>query len=66
MGLITGSDEDLHYEDGSHRWIPPLGMDPAWWRRLVQAHVDRHGAGEELPRDGTPPPTSGPTPRPTP
>ncbi len=38
--LNLGITDDLHHLDGSHRWTPPLGVDPESWRETVQAHID--------------------------
>jgi hypothetical protein len=43
MGSLRPGDEELHYSDSSHRWIPPNNdIDPDVWRMRVQDHVDEH------------------------
>ncbi len=43
MSSIHGhDDDDLHYCDGSHRWIPPRGFSPDEWGVQVRAHMQAH------------------------
>lgn len=70
MGLIDRGDEDLHYSDGSHRWIAPYGVDQQRWETGLRAHLARHRSGvpeqpPRSPRDGIEAPITGTVPRPT-
>lgn len=70
MGHLYAGDEQLHYEDGSHRWVAPYGADQADWEKRLGAHKAAHAAGvpEQVrpsPRDATRPPTTGTVPPPT-
>ena len=44
MSSLRPGDEDLHYSDGSHRWIGPYpdATAQADWESLVRAHKDQH------------------------
>lgn len=70
MGLIDRGNEEIHYSDGSHRWIAPPDIDQEMWEAGMRAHLARHrgGAPEQArpsPRDGTEAPVTGTVPRPT-
>lgn len=43
MSWLSSRDDDMHYCDGSHRWTPPIGVNPRAWREQVAAHVAAHG-----------------------
>lgn len=42
MGSIRPGDDALHYCDGSHRWIAPVGADHDTWVGVVRAHQEEH------------------------
>jgi hypothetical protein len=46
MSVIHPGDEELHYSDGSHRWLctDPMPDDEAQsaWVNRVRAHLDQH------------------------
>ena len=42
MSRLRPSDEIYHYQDNSHRWIAPPGVDQAMWDLTVQAHIQEH------------------------
>ncbi|MEV4759933.1 hypothetical protein AB0J86_33220 [Micromonospora sp. NPDC049559] len=57
MGILRRGDEPMHYEDGSHRWVPPdPDMDQEAWEVSVRAHQEKHremfGARPKATRDG--------------
>lgn len=35
-------DDDLHYEDNSHRWIAPPGIRQEAWETLIATHLEQH------------------------
>jgi hypothetical protein len=46
--LAGRDDADLHYEDGSHRWLSPDGaVSDEAWRGLVDTHLQLHRAEVE-------------------
>jgi hypothetical protein len=53
--MIGDSDRELHYSDGSHRWVcpDPDGDGEAWCDR-VRAHVAHHSDPEVFGRGETP------------
>ena len=43
MNILRPGDEPMHYEDGSHRWIPPTAeMEQHAWEAAVRAHLLHH------------------------
>jgi hypothetical protein len=43
MNIIRPGDEPMHYEDGSHRWVPPEPwMRQEAWEASIRAHLVRH------------------------
>ena len=43
MAVLKPGDEPMHYDDGSHRWVDPLGGVPdEAWRASVHAHLAEH------------------------
>lgn len=44
MSVLREGDEDMHYSDGSHRWIAPPGTEQGLWEVGVRAHLSRHMA----------------------
>jgi hypothetical protein len=42
MSRLNPGDEDLHHQDGSHRWA---GEDGERWRARIEAHVAEHRSG---------------------
>lgn len=62
--MIGDSDRELHYSDGSHRWVcPDPDADGEAWFDRVRAHVARHGDPEVYGRERVvrqpPPPVKG-------
>lgn len=53
MSVLREGDEDMHYSDGSHRWIAPPGTEQGLWEVGVRAHLSRHMAtmGGPVPPD---------------
>ena len=39
---LRPDDEDLHYCDGSHRWIASPEFDQHAWAAQVRAHMQEH------------------------
>ena len=51
MSVLQRGDHELHYGDGSHRWISPTGDDETWRTRVeahLAAHRDTPDAGQAL------------------
>ena len=46
MSGIRAGDEDLHHEDGSHRWIAPPNVDQGGWEDRIRAHQEEHRSPE--------------------
>ncbi|MFY1696547.1 hypothetical protein [Solwaraspora sp. WMMA2101] len=43
MSILRPGDEPMHYDDGSHRWIPPdPDYDQATWENQVREHQREH------------------------
>jgi hypothetical protein len=43
MGSLHAGDEELHYSDSAHRWIPPReDIDIEVWRQRVHDHLEEH------------------------
>jgi hypothetical protein len=42
MGILRPGDEEIHYSDGSHRWVGPEPDQDDVWRARVLAHLDEH------------------------
>ncbi|MDG4765284.1 MULTISPECIES: hypothetical protein [Micromonosporaceae] len=44
MSVIRPGDEDMHFEDGSHRWYPfdPDDHDQQAWEERVREHQRQH------------------------
>lgn len=44
MSVLRPGDEDMHFEDGSHRWYPldPDDTNQKAWEARVHAHKDEH------------------------
>jgi hypothetical protein len=42
MGVLHWGDDDMHYSDGSHRWIAPENVDQSLWEAGLRAHVAQH------------------------
>ncbi len=42
MSILRPGDDEIHYSDGSHRWIPAEGWTDDAWRARVKAHQDEH------------------------
>lgn len=42
VSSIRSGDERLHYSDGSHKDIPPLGADAKAWKAKLDAHRAEH------------------------
>jgi hypothetical protein len=43
VNILRPGDEPMHYQDGSHRWIPPTrDMDQQTWEAAVRAHLLQH------------------------
>ena len=42
MGRLQRGDENLHYSDGSHRWIARGDIDQEIWEAAVRAHKAKH------------------------
>ncbi len=39
----TGPGQDnMHYQDNSHRWLPPNGVNQRHWNALMHAHLREH------------------------
>lgn len=53
VSSLGSGDDDLHYSDGSHKWIAPRGRSQPVWEAIVLAHVEVHRAlvGERPGRD---------------
>jgi hypothetical protein len=48
MSVLKPGDEELHYSDGSHRWMcPDLSRDEDAWSDRVKAHMKAHGYRRE-------------------
>jgi hypothetical protein len=49
MSSLVAGDEELHYSDGSHRWMCPRlnasEADEIVWADRMQAHRDAHRTG---------------------
>ncbi len=48
MSKIRDGEEDMHYSDWSHRWIPPNFPDKAMdamWQRMMREHMAEHRYG---------------------
>lgn len=39
--IVRATWSDLHYEDGSHRWLAPDGVRQEVWEGIVRAHKPR-------------------------
>ncbi|MFY1697341.1 hypothetical protein O7623_18330 [Solwaraspora sp. WMMD791] len=52
MSVIRPGDEDMHFEDGSHRWYPfdPADDDQQAWEDRVREHQRQHREEEPRPR----------------
>lgn len=44
MSVLRPGDEDMHYCDGSHRWVAPpsWGGDQVAWEERVREHQRQH------------------------
>ncbi|SDY68972.1 hypothetical protein SAMN05444365_103134 [Micromonospora pattaloongensis] len=43
MSILRSGDDDMHYSDGSHRWVPPPGRaDQDAWEDRVREHQRQH------------------------
>jgi hypothetical protein len=43
MGVVLPGDEAMHYENGSHRWVPQDPRDDqAVWEIRVREHQEKH------------------------
>ncbi|MFV2088880.1 MULTISPECIES: hypothetical protein [Micromonosporaceae] len=43
MSILRPGDEPMHYDDGSHRWIPPdPDYDQEIWENQVREHQHEH------------------------
>ena len=43
MSTLRPGDENMHYCDNSHRWIPPRAdIDQDDWTARVKAHLEEH------------------------
>ncbi|MFV2098625.1 hypothetical protein ACFHW1_24645 [Micromonospora sp. LOL_014] len=50
MSILLPGDEPMHYEDGSHRWIPPEpDYDQATWENQVREHQREHRSRPDPP-----------------
>jgi hypothetical protein len=50
VSVLKPDEEDLHYSDGSHRWMcPDLTADEDAWADRVEAHVEAHGYRRDTP-----------------
>ncbi|GII24665.1 hypothetical protein Pme01_42620 [Planosporangium mesophilum] len=50
MSVLKPGDEDLHYSDGSHRWMcPDLRRDEDVWSERVKDHMRAHGYRRDSP-----------------
>jgi hypothetical protein len=60
MNILRPGDEPMHYEDGSHRWVPPTAdMDQEAWEAAIRAHLHHHRetfGGNSSARANPPPP----------
>ncbi len=46
MSTLLPTDRDLHYSDGSHRWMcPHPNADEDAWADRVRAHTELHRNG---------------------
>ncbi|MEV1286924.1 hypothetical protein [Micromonospora sp. NPDC049679] len=55
MSNLRSGDDDMHYENGSHRWVPPIGRaDQAAWEDRVREHQRQHQ--RQLSASNAPPP----------
>lgn len=44
MPRLTSGDADLHYPDGTHRWVAPIGINQDVWNAAVRTHLELHRA----------------------
>jgi hypothetical protein len=42
VSILRRGDDDMHYSDGSHRWIAPPGINQAAWEAGLRAHQSLH------------------------
>jgi hypothetical protein len=42
MSSLSPGDHRMHYQDNSHRWVAPHGVDQRSWEAEVRAHLDEH------------------------
>jgi hypothetical protein len=42
VSVLRKGDENLHYSDGSHRWIAPPDIDQHAWDAGMRAHLSLH------------------------
>ncbi|ROO58427.1 hypothetical protein EDC02_0186 [Micromonospora sp. Llam0] len=50
MSILRPGDEPMHYDDGSHRWIPPdPDYDQATWDNQVREHQHQHRQSPDPP-----------------
>lgn len=43
MSSLSRGDQDMHYEDGSHRWVPPDdSIAQKAWDAQVTNHLQQH------------------------
>lgn len=42
VSILRRGDDQMHYSDGSHRWIAPPGINQAAWEAGLRAHQSLH------------------------
>lgn len=42
MSSLHPGDADMHYSDGSHRWLAPVHIDQKRWKDKVGRHMQEH------------------------
>lgn len=46
--MTRPTDADMHYSDGSHRWIAPPDIDQDAWNSAIRVHQMQHRARPDL------------------